>query len=116
MAESECLFCRIAGRKLDTPLAHEDAECVAFRDINPQAPTHLLVIPRRHVESLNDVEMGDAPLLGHLVAVAAKLAEEQGLAKNGYRLVWNTGPHAGQTMFHLHLHLLGGRSFAWPPG
>jgi histidine triad (HIT) family protein len=97
-------------------MVYEDDEILAFRDINPQAPTHLLIIPRRHIASVNELEAGDAELVGKLFLVARELAAAEGLAESGYRLVMNTGPGAGQTVHHIHLHLLGGRSLHWPPG
>lgn len=113
---SRCLFCRIAAGELPTPRLFEDADCLAFRDLHPQAPSHLLVIPRRHLASVNDLEAGDEPLVGHLVTVARQLAAREGCAERGYRLVLNCGAEAGQTVFHLHLHLLCGRPMGWPPG
>ncbi len=113
MAES-CLFCRIASGELAVPLVAETDDCVAFRDINPQAPTHVLVIPRRHVASLNEAD--DAALIGRLSLVAADIARREGYAERGYRTVVNTGPDAGQTVFHVHLHVLAGRELGWPPG
>lgn len=111
-----CIFCRIAARRLPARIVFEDDEILAFEDVNPQAPIHTLVIPRRHLVSLNDATPPDAALLGRLFVVAAQLARERGLDAQGYRTVINTGAGAGQTVFHLHLHLLGGRAFRWPPG
>lgn len=111
---ADCLFCRIARREIPATLVAETDDCVAFRDIDPKAPTHVLVIPRAHVASLN--EATDAALVGKLSLLAAEIAAKEGLAERGYRTVVNTGPDAGQTVFHLHLHLLGGRSLHWPPG
>ncbi len=113
MAEP-CLFCRIARGELPVPFVAETDDCVAFRDINPQAPLHVLVIPRAHVASLN--EATDAAQLGKLSLLAAEIARREGVAADGYRTVINTGAHAGQTVFHVHLHLLAGRSLGWPPG
>jgi histidine triad (HIT) family protein len=110
----ECLFCRIARQELPVPFVHETEECVAFKDINPQAPVHILVIPREHVTSLDKAT--DAAMVGRLLLVAAEIARAQGIADSGYRTVVNTNADAGQTVFHLHLHLLGGRSLSWPPG
>ncbi|WP_447977698.1 histidine triad nucleotide-binding protein [Candidatus Nitrospira bockiana] len=111
----ECLFCKIAARQIPSKTVYEDDRVLAFEDINPQAPVHLLVIPKRHVASVQ--ECADDPgLVGHLLLAATKLAEKKGIATSGYRLITNTGPHAGQTVFHLHVHLLGGRPMAWPPG
>lgn len=111
-----CLFCRIAAGELPTEFAHQDDLVLAFRDINPKAPTHLLIIPRRHIESAADLAEEDAEMLGRLFSVAAKLARETGIADRGFRLVSNSGPAAGQSVDHLHFHLLGGRSMSWPPG
>ena len=109
-----CLFCRIVRREIPAKLVHEDEHTLAFRDIDPKAPTHILVIPRSHVASLN--EATDPEMLGRLMLVAKALAAAEGLADDGYRTVVNTGANAGQTVFHIHLHLLGGRRLAWPPG
>lgn len=112
----DCLFCRILNKQMESKVVHEDESCIAFEDINPQAPTHILVVPRRHIASLNEVAAEDAALLGHLQLVAAQLAQQRGLADSGYRIVLNTGRGAGQSIFHLHLHVLGGRGMRWPPG
>lgn len=113
---ADCLFCRIASGELQATVVHEDDHCIAFEDINPQAPTHVLVIPRRHVSTLNDLAEGDRELVGHLVAVARDVATQRGHAEHGYRTVFNCNAAAGQTVFHIHLHLLGGRTLGWPPG
>jgi histidine triad (HIT) family protein len=97
-------------------LLHQDEVCVAIRDINPQAPSHVLVIPREHIESLNEASHRDEALLGHLLRVGARIANDEGHAEDGYRSVINTGAGAGQSVFHLHVHVLGGRSMSWPPG
>ena len=112
----DCLFCRIAEKKIPAKIVHEDADVVAFEDVNPQAPVHILVIPRRHIASLADAGDGDAALLAKLIGVFNKLARERGVAGSGYRLVSNIGRDAQQSVPHLHLHLLGGRPFNWPPG
>ena len=112
----DCLFCRIASGELQAKIVHEDEHCVAFEDINPQAPTHVLVIPRRHVSTLNDLDPGDHELVGHLVSVARDVARSRGHADDGYRTVFNCNAAGGQTVFHIHLHLLGGRTLGWPPG
>ena len=109
-----CLFCRIVRGEIPAALVAETDECVAFRDINPQAPLHVLVIPRAHVASL--AEADDAALVGRLALVAAEIARREGYAAQGFRTVVNTGADAGQTVFHLHLHLLAGRPLRWPPG
>ena len=111
---AECLFCRIVRKEIPAKIVAEDAHCVAFRDINPQAPVHVLVIPREHVASLNEVT--DGALVGRMHTFAAKIARDEGLAERGYRTVINTNAEAGQTVFHIHLHLLGGRPMKWPPG
>lgn len=113
MAES-CLFCRVASGEIPATLVAETEECLAFRDINPQAPLHVLVIPRAHVASLN--EATDAAQIGRLALLAAEIAQREGHAATGYRTVINTGPAAGQTVHHVHLHLLAGRDLRWPPG
>ena len=109
-----CLFCRIVRKELPAAVVWEDATALAFRDIGPKAPTHVLVIPKQHIASLN--EASDPALLGHLVLAAREIAAEEGIADGGYRIVLNTGRDAGQTVFHLHVHLLGGRQMKWPPG
>jgi histidine triad (HIT) family protein len=111
-----CLFCRIAANELPHRRVFEDDAIVAFEDIQPQAPVHLLVIPRRHIATLNDVAAGDDALLGRLHRVAAQLAAARGIAEQGYRVVLNCNAGAGQSVFHLHLHVLGGRPMTWPPG
>lgn len=110
----DCLFCRIASKEIPAKVVAEDDHCVAFRDINPQAPVHVLVIPREHVASLNHIE--DDAVVGRMHRLAAKIARDEGLAERGYRTVLNTNADAGQTVFHIHLHLLGGRHMGWPPG
>ena len=115
MTSPACIFCKILNKELPAKIAYEDSYCVAFHDINPQAPVHLLVIPRKHFASAAEAGEGDEHLLGHLHRVAAQLAEQRGLTQ-GHRVVMNTGAAAGQSVFHVHLHLLGGRAFLWPPG
>jgi histidine triad (HIT) family protein len=112
----DCLFCKIAGGALPSKMVHQDDRLVAFEDINPQAPTHVLVVPKKHIPTLNDVSPADADLLGLVTATATKIAADRQIARSGYRLVWNTNRGAGQSVFHIHLHLLGGRSMSWPPG
>jgi histidine triad (HIT) family protein len=116
MTHDNCIFCKIVAGEIPATLIFEDERAVAFRDINPQAPTHALVIPRAHVASLNEASESDEALLGHLLLVAARVAREEGHADGGYRTVINTGAGAGQTVFHVHVHVLGGRSLTWPPG
>ena len=113
---ADCIFCKIARKEIPARLAHEDAQVVAFEDISPQAPTHTLVIPKAHIATLNDVGPADEALLGHMMAVAARIAKDKGLDTAGYRVVANCMESAGQSVFHIHVHLLGGRRFAWPPG
>ena len=110
----ECLFCRIARREVPVSLVAESASCLAFRDIAPGAPTHVLVIPREHVASLNSLE--DTVIVADMTALALQVVREAAIAEAGYRLVINTNAHGGQTVFHLHMHVLGGRPMAWPPG
>lgn len=112
----DCLFCKIAAGEIPAEKVFEDDQLVAFRDIHPQAPTHILIIPRKHIATINDAGEEDALLLGRMAVAAKKLAQREGCAEEGYRLVWNCNEGAGQTVFHIHLHLLGGRSFTWPPG
>jgi histidine triad (HIT) family protein len=113
---TDCLFCKIAEKKVPAKIAHEDAETLAFEDIHPQAPTHLLVIPRKHIPTLNDVAPEDEALMGKLFTVAAGLARERGFAEPGWRAVVNVNRDAHQLVFHVHLHVLAGRDFRWPPG
>ena len=113
---ADCLLCKIAAGSIPAELLHEDDLVVAFRDIAPRAPTHILLIPRRHIASAALLTEADAPLLGRLFGVAADLARSQGIADGGYRLVSNVGRWGGQSVDHLHFHLMGGRAFDWPPG
>ncbi len=113
---ADCLFCKIVGGQIPAKLVHEDEHCMGFHDINPQAPTHVLFVPRRHIATANDLTVEDRELVGHLMFTAAKVAREKGVADAGYRLVMNCNKDGGQTVFHLHLHLLAGRALGWPPG
>ncbi len=113
---SDCLFCRIAAGEVPSTKVHEDDVVVAIRDIAPRAPTHILLMPREHIASAAELTEAHGPLLGHLFAVAAQVARDEGIEESGYRLVSNVGRWAGQTVDHLHVHLMGGRSFSWPPG
>jgi histidine triad (HIT) family protein len=115
MSAAKTIFKRILDKEIPATIVHEDDRCIAFRDVNPQAPTHVLIIPRAEIPSLADAKESDAPLLGHLLIVASRLAVELGLG-NGYRTVINCGPDGGQSVDHLHVHLLGGRRLNWPPG
>ncbi len=112
---ASCLFCKILAGEMAAKLVYQDESCIAFQDINPQAPVHLLLIPRKHFSSAAEAEPADETVMGHLHRVAAQLAEQNGIT-DGYRTVVNTGSGAGQSVFHLHLHLLGGRPLRWPPG
>lgn len=116
MAEEADIFCKIVAGELPAEKVYEDQEVLAFRDINPAAPTHILVIPKAHLRSLWEAEEGQAELLGRLMLRARDIARQQGLEEEGFRLVINNGAGAGQTVFHIHLHILGGRALAWPPG
>jgi len=109
-----CLFCRIANHELPAKMVHEDDRVIAFHDINPQAPVHVLVVPRKHIPTLNDVSTDDAALVAHILEVASRIAEQMGVAQKGYRTVFNVNAEAGQSVFHLHLHLIGGRRLSWP--
>lgn len=110
------LFARIIAREIPADIVYEDEQCLAFRDIAPQAPVHVLVIPKKPLERVSDATAEDTSLLGHLMLVAAEVARLEGVEKTGFRVVTNNGPHAGQSVDHLHLHVLGGRPMAWPPG
>ena len=112
----ECIFCRIARKEIESEVVSEDEEMFAFRDVNPQAPTHVLVIPKEHIERLTDVSPERSELLGKLVLKGVEVASSAGLDERGFRLVLNCGPEAGQSVFHIHLHVLGGRKMGWPPG
>ena len=114
--EEQCLFCRIVAGEVDATIVFEDDHCLAFEDINPTAPTHVLVIPRQHIATVNELGDGDEGSVGHLVTVAQRIAAERGHDGDGYRLVINCNRAGGQTVYHLHLHLLGGRTLSWPPG
>lgn len=116
MSEQVCIFCKIVAGEIPAGVVYRDERTLAFKDINAQAPVHVLVIPHEHMESLDEAAQRDEALLGHLLRVAARVANEQGLSESGYRTVINTGAGAGQSVFHLHVHVLGGRKLAWPPG
>lgn len=111
-----CLFCKIARKEIPAKIVHEDDDTLAFRDINPVAPTHVLVIPKKHIVSLSDATAEDEGLLGKLLLAAKRVAEIDGRTGEGYRTVINSGPQAGQSVFHVHVHVIGGRAMAWPPG
>ena len=112
----ECIFCKILNGEIPAEFTYQDNEIAAFRDINPQAPTHILIIPRKHIERISDICEENSNLVGKMVLVAKKLAQDEGITKSGFRLVFNNNRDAGQDVFHIHLHLLGGRKFSWPPG
>lgn len=111
-----CLFCRIAAGEIPAKKVYEDNDVIAFNDINPQAPTHILVIPRKHIPSLDTMSEADTNIIGNVLMRAAEIARDHQLTSEGYRVVVNTGEAAGQTVFHIHFHLIGGRNFGWPPG
>lgn len=116
MADNNCIFCKIVAGGIPSTRVFEDDVCIAFNDLSPQAPHHILIIPREHIDSLDTAETGHKETLGHLLVTAAKIAREKGFADEGYRLVINTNSDGGQTVFHLHVHLLAGRQFVFPPG
>ncbi|MFH1665061.1 MAG: histidine triad nucleotide-binding protein [Candidatus Omnitrophota bacterium] len=111
-----CVFCKIANGKIPADLVYEDDDMVAFKDIDPRAPVHILFIPRKHIETVNDISRDDAGLMARMILAAKDMAAEKGISGEGYRIVINCMKNAGQEVFHLHLHLLGGRVFSWPPG
>ena len=111
-----CLFCQIVNHEINAAIVYEDERVVAFNDINPQGPTHVLVVPRRHISTLNDLTDEDDQIVGEVVRRAAAIAKSRGISASGFRTVFNTNRDAGQTVFHIHLHLIGGRSLHWPPG
>jgi len=114
--DQDCIFCKIIEKKIPAKLLHEDDHAFAFADINPQAPTHILIVPKKHIRDIHSIKHADRELIGHLFFVAQTLGEKLGLDTGGYRMVINNGRDAGQAVFHIHLHLLAGRAFAWPPG
>ena len=113
---NSCIFCRIVSNDAQATLVYRDEQATAFRDMHPVAPTHILIVPNKHIESVGALEAEDEQLVGHLFTVAGKLAEEEGIAKGGYRLITNTGANGGQTVFHLHVHLIGGQRMRYPMG
>ncbi len=116
MSENNCIFCQIIAGETPATIVYRDDRALAFEDLNPQAPVHVLVIPHEHLESLDEASQRDEALLGHLLRIAARIANERGLSESGYRTVINTGAGAGQSVFHLHAHVIGGRALSWPPG
>jgi len=113
---SECIFCKIVNNEMPAAVIYRDAQVTAFRDIHPAAPTHILIVPNRHIDSVSALTAEDESLAGHLLTVAGQLAAREGIAETGYRIVTNTGPHGGQTVFHLHVHLIGGQPMRHPMG
>ena len=116
MKDQNCIFCKIIDKKIPAKLVHEDGLAIAFEDINPQAPTHILIVPKEHIPDIHSMKHEDRERIGHLFFVAQDIAEKRGLERSGYRMVINNGRDAGQAVFHIHLHLLSGRAFSWPPG
>ena len=116
MSMDDCIFCKISDGRIPSPHVYADDICVAFNDLTPQAPTHILIVPREHIDSLDTAEEDQAGILGHILMTAANIARGQGFSTNGYRVVINTNSDGGQTVFHLHVHLLAGRRFIFPPG
>ncbi len=112
---SETIFSRIINREIPADIVHEDDQCLAFRDINPQAPVHILVIPKKVIPTVNDLSEADEQIVGHLYTVAARIAKEEGIAEDGFRTVMNCNEHGGQSVYHIHLHLIGGKALGWPP-
>lgn len=112
----DCLFCKIINGDIPADIVYQDDHVLGFKDVNPQAPTHVLFIPKKHIATVNDLESSDAELIGKLYLAAKKIATDEGFAEDGYRLVMNCNAGAGQTVFHIHLHMLAGRSLSWPPG
>ena len=116
MKDTNCIFCKIINKEIPSDLVYEDDKTLAFKDINPQAPVHVLIIPKKHISDLNCAEESDGAVFAHMLLVARGIAKKLGIAESGYRVVLNVGPNAGQVVFHIHIHLLGGRTFSWPPG
>jgi histidine triad (HIT) family protein len=112
----DCIFCKISSGEMSTDLIYEDDKVIAFNDIDPKAPRHVLIIPRKHIATLNDATNKETELLGHIITVAAKIADDLGIAESGYRVMFNCNKDGGQAVYHIHLHLLGGRALHWPPG
>ena len=116
MSEQDCLFCKVLNGDIPADIIYESDSAIAFRDINPQAPTHVLVIPRKHVATINDLSEEDQEIIGSLYLAAKDIARDEGISDEGYRAVMNCNEGAGQSVFHIHLHVLGGRALSWPPG
>ena len=112
----DCLFCKIANKEIPSDIVYEDDLCISFRDIDPQAPVHVLIIPKTHIQSALEIDSNNSSIVAHIFEVAAKIARDLGIAKDGYRIVSNVGENGGQTVGHIHFHMLGGRNLGWPPG
>ncbi len=112
----DCIFCKIISGEIPAEIIHRDDEIVAFRDINPEAPVHLLIVPVKHIETITDIDTEDQNLVGRMVFVAKQLCEQEGISESGFRMVLNCREHGGQEVYHLHIHVLGGRAMRWPPG
>lgn len=113
---TDCVFCKIVAGEIPAKIVFEDDDVLAFEDLSPQAPQHVLVIPKKHIATLNDLTVEDAPVIGRMTRVAAQVARDRGFAENGYRTVMNCNQQGGQTVYHIHMHVLGGRGMSWPPG
>ena len=113
---ADCLFCKIINKEINSDILFEDDDVLAFRDINPQAPTHILIVPKKHISTINDLQQKDEALMGKIILTAQSLVKQENIAENGYRLVFNCNSDGGQEVYHIHLHLLGGRRMQWPPG
>lgn len=113
---TDCIFCKIANGQIPSDIIYEDDKVIAFKDLNPQSPTHILIIPKEHIESSNFIDEGNSHLIGHIFVIINKLAKQLGIDKEGYRIVNNCGENGGQTVSHIHFHLLAGRKLSWPPG
>jgi histidine triad (HIT) family protein len=116
MAQNDCIFCKIVAGQIKAQVVYDDPQVLAFRDVNPQAPVHILVIPKKHIQNISQVSETDTSLVGHMAKTAVEVARRENVQDSGFRLVANNGPHAGQSVDHLHMHVLGGRKLAWPPG
>ena len=112
----DCLFCKIIDKSIESKIVYEDEHVIAFHDINPKAPIHILIIPKKHIATVNEVEINDTSLMGHIIHTAKEIAQTEGINDEGYRLIFNVNPAGGQEVYHIHLHLLGGRQMTWPPG
>lgn len=116
MVKENCIFCKIVEKNIPSRIVYEDPHVLAFEDLNPKAPVHILIVPKKHIERVSDIDNSDSDITGHIIRAANKIAHDKGISESGYRIVINCNKDAGQEVFHLHFHLLGGRKFAWPPG